>query len=94
MFNHLEYDADTLQREYLRDRAAGLQIAPPSGYFPGDDPSRPPVNTWRPAAQTLFANWLQQMAAARHADGICSSISPLRGLQRFGHGRPSIGFGF
>lgn len=94
MFNHLEYDTDTLHREYLRDRAAGLKVPPPAGYFPGDDPDRAPVNTWRPAAQALFANWLHQMASADLADSIGNSTSPLRGLQRFGHGRPAMGFGF
>lgn len=61
MFNHLEYDADTLAREYARDRAAGQPIALPRNYFPEDDPSRPPSNRWRPYATLLFANWLAQL---------------------------------
>lgn len=93
MFNHLEYDADTLQREYLRDRAAGLPVAPPSGYFPGEDPDVAPVNTWRPAAQVLFGNWLDQIAAARRTATIASPAA-LRGLQHFGSGRTSMGLGF
>ena len=40
MFNHLEYDANTLRDEYLRDRKLGLEIAPPKYYFPDDDPNR------------------------------------------------------
>lgn len=62
MFNHLEYDTDTLKREYLRDLKAGLLPPPPAGYFPGDDPAHTPVNTWRPAARRLFANWLDDIA--------------------------------
>lgn len=73
MFNHLEYDADTLRREYERDRAAGLPIAPPVGYFPGDDPARAPVNTWRRAGETLIGNWLADLAMA---DSIRPSAAP------------------
>jgi homoserine O-succinyltransferase len=62
MFNHLEYDADTLGREFARDRASGAEIALPVGYFPGDDPAAPPLNRWRHAAEILFANWLADLA--------------------------------
>ena len=55
---HAEYDARTLEGEYLRDRAAGLPIAPPERYYPDDDPSRPPRVTWRAHANLLYANWL------------------------------------
>ena len=57
-FNHFEYDADTLAREYRRDLAAGEAIRLPQSYFPGDDPNAAPVNTWRTAAAGLFENWL------------------------------------
>lgn len=58
MFNHLEYDADTLQREYERDVATGAEIQLPANYFPDDDPARAPVNQWRSHAHMLFNNWL------------------------------------
>jgi len=58
VFDHLEYDAGTLRAEFLRDRAAGHAVAPPSGYFPDGDPSRAPVATWRPYGLGLFGNWL------------------------------------
>ena len=45
--NHLEYDADTLAAEYLRDANLGL-IRPASELFSGDDVARAPVNSWRP----------------------------------------------
>jgi homoserine O-succinyltransferase len=73
MFNHLEYDVDTLQKEFLRDRAAGLPIALPAGYFPGDDPSRAPTNTWRRAGETLIGNWLADLAVP---DRIQPAIQP------------------
>lgn len=55
---HSEYDTDTLKGEYLRDKAAGLNIRPPVHYFPEDDDARPPVNTWRSSAHLLYSNWL------------------------------------
>lgn len=55
---HSEYDACTLQREYMRDVGAGLPIAVPKNYFPDDDPSRPPRVTWRSHANLLYSNWL------------------------------------
>ena len=30
----------------------------PRNYFPDDDPTRPPVNTWRSHANLLYSNWL------------------------------------
>jgi homoserine O-succinyltransferase/O-acetyltransferase len=59
MFNHLEYDADTLAEEFQRDRNEGAAIAVPENYYPSDDPTRPPLNTWRPFARRIFRNWLR-----------------------------------
>ncbi len=55
---HPEYDRLTLKAEYDRDIATGLAIDVPANYFPGDDPSRPPLMTWRSHAHLLYANWL------------------------------------
>ncbi|HCO49777.1 MAG TPA: homoserine O-succinyltransferase [Spirochaetaceae bacterium] len=55
---HPEYDRLTLKAEYDRDIAKGLAIKPPANYFPGDDPSREPLMTWRSHAHLLYANWL------------------------------------
>ena len=41
MFNHIEYDTNSLRDEYCRDLAAGKPIALPHNYFP---------KTIRPAA--------------------------------------------
>jgi len=57
MFNHLEYDTGTLGREYRRD--GGDQV--PAHYFPDDDPTRPPWNSWRSHAHLLFGNWINEM---------------------------------
>lgn len=64
MFNHLEYDATTLRDEYFRDLSAGRPIALPTRYFPDDDPTRPPVERWRPYAQLLFTNWVADICDA------------------------------
>ena len=58
MFNHLEYDAETLQGEYQRDLAAGRPVPKPKNYFPDGDPAADPVNYWRSHARLLFRNWL------------------------------------
>ena len=55
---HSEYDAGTLAAEYFRDKNKGLPIALPRHYFPADDPTLPPRNTWRGHAHLLFSNWL------------------------------------
>jgi homoserine O-succinyltransferase/O-acetyltransferase len=61
MFNHLEYDAETLRDEFLRDQRAGRPVSIPHNYFPGDDPQRAPANTWRPYGHLLFSNWLGEI---------------------------------
>ncbi|AMQ05592.1 homoserine O-succinyltransferase [Sporosarcina sp. FSL K6-1540] len=55
---HLEYDADTLAEEYARDLQKGVGIDIPENYFPNDDPSKEPLNTWRSHTHLLFSNWL------------------------------------
>ena len=58
VFGHSEYDSDTLKREYLRDKSAGLEINVPENYFPDDDDTKPPLVSWRSHANLLFCNWL------------------------------------
>lgn len=55
---HSEYDACTLEKEYLRDKNAGLPIRVPINYYPDDDDTREPLVTWRSSASLLFFNWL------------------------------------
>ncbi len=61
VFNHLEYDSDTLRDEYERDLAAGIPARMPVNYFPDDDPSQAPLNRWRSHAHLLYGNWLNQI---------------------------------
>ncbi|OUP09446.1 homoserine O-succinyltransferase [Collinsella sp. An2] len=58
VFGHPEYDADTLKLEYERDVARGIDPDIPVNYFPDDDPSKEPLNTWCSQAQLLYTNWL------------------------------------
>ncbi|MBC7477829.1 MAG: homoserine O-succinyltransferase [Pseudorhodobacter sp.] len=59
--NHLEYDSETLKQEYDRDIANGTPINVPANYYPGDDPSRPPLNRWRAHAHLLYGNWINEI---------------------------------
>ncbi|HKL04770.1 MAG TPA: homoserine O-succinyltransferase [Roseovarius sp.] len=61
IFNHLEYDSDTLKQEYDRDVASGTSINVPCNYYPEDDPTRPPQNRWRSHAHLLYGNWINQI---------------------------------
>lgn len=55
---HSEYDPETLNLEYVRDKNAGKPIHVPENYFPNDDDTQPPVVRWRSHANLLFSNWL------------------------------------
>ncbi|MEK3886781.1 homoserine O-acetyltransferase MetA [Bacillus sp. FSL K6-3431] len=55
---HLEYDTTTLAEEYVRDLNKGVDILPPENYFPNDDHTKKPSNTWRSHSHLLFSNWL------------------------------------
>lgn len=61
MFNHIEYDTNSLGDEYRRDVEAGKTINPPANYFPGGDPSATPENRWRSHAHLLFGNWINEV---------------------------------
>ena len=58
VFGHSEYDRDTLKKEYMRDKNAGLEIKVPENYFPDDDDTKDPIVTWRAAADLIYSNWL------------------------------------
>jgi homoserine O-succinyltransferase len=60
MFNHLEYDRETLASEYFRDVEAGAGRLPVD-YFPGDDPAQRPHDRWRSHAHLLYGNWINQI---------------------------------
>ena len=55
---HSEYDANTLEKEYLRDKNLGLPIEMPVNYYPDNDDTKAPKVTWRSCANLLYSNWL------------------------------------
>ena len=61
VFNHFEYDSDTLKQEYDRDVSNGTPINIPRNYYPDDNPLRPPVNRWRSHAHLLYGNWINEI---------------------------------
>ena len=61
IFNHLEYDFNTLHQEYQRDLNSNQDILMPVNYYPDNDVNKTPKNVWRPFAFLLFANWLNQL---------------------------------
>ena len=61
IFNHFEYENDTLKQEYDRDIANGTAINIPSHYYPGNDPTKQPRNRWRSHAHLLYGNWINEI---------------------------------
>jgi len=61
LFNHFEYDTETLKEEYDRDVANNVPIKVPVNYFKNDDPTQVPVNRWRGHGHLLYGNWLNQI---------------------------------
>lgn len=58
VMGHPEYDRVTLDGEYKRDMAKGLEIQLPQNYYTGDDPAHRPLLMWRSHANNLYTNWL------------------------------------
>lgn len=61
IFNHFEYDSDTLKQEYDRDHDAGKLIDVPVNYYPDDDPTRAPKNYWRGHGHLMYGNWINEI---------------------------------
>ena len=57
VIGHLEYAADTLDREYRRDLARELPIQLPEHYYHHDDPAQGVDFSWAATAQTFYRNW-------------------------------------
>lgn len=55
---HPEYDVMTLDYEYKRDVAKGLDIEVPQNYYVDDDPAKGPIKSWRCHANMMYTNWL------------------------------------
>ncbi|MCL2019719.1 MAG: homoserine O-succinyltransferase [Oscillospiraceae bacterium] len=55
---HVEYDRETLKGEYLRDVEKKLDTPLPYNYFPDDDPTKEPINSWFGHGSLMYSNWL------------------------------------
>lgn len=63
---HIEYATHTLDTEYQRDQLRGrTDVGLPIGYYPADDPSQPPVDTWHAPAVMFYRNWLDNLKNAK-----------------------------
>lgn len=58
VMGHPEYDRITLDGEYKRDLAKGLDIGVPKNYYENDNPENKPRLVWRAHANNLYTNWL------------------------------------
>ena len=54
---HAEYDRDTLEKEYKRDKEKGLNIDPPENYYVNGDSGEIKMN-WVSTANLIYMNWL------------------------------------
>ena len=75
---HLEYDADTLDREYRRDLAANLDIDMPVNYYINDNPEAGVQMRWRTYAHQFYANWLNHYVYQETPYDLAHDLSPLR----------------
>ncbi|MGI9350927.1 MAG: homoserine O-acetyltransferase/O-succinyltransferase family protein [Rhizobiaceae bacterium] len=60
MFNHLEYETDTLHLEYLRDVQTVPGAIPPLNYYSGETLEIPKECIWSGASETFFRNWFSE----------------------------------
>ena len=55
---HLEYAADTLDKEYKRDLAKGLRIEMPENYYKDNNPEEGPIYSWKENGDRIYSNWV------------------------------------
>ncbi len=81
IFNHFEYDTNSLKAEYDRDLATGKPVNLPKNYYPNDDPTHPPLNRWRSHGHLLYTNWISEIYLTTPFDQamIGSKMTDLRG---------------
>lgn len=59
LLGHFEYDSGTLEEEYLRDLAKGLDTQKPENYYLSAD--QKVTNRWRAHAYLFFHNWINDV---------------------------------
>lgn len=58
IMGHLEYAANTLDTEYLRDKDMRDDVDLPKHYYIDDDQAKGPFVTWRAHANLFYHNWI------------------------------------
>ncbi|MDD3173930.1 MAG: homoserine O-succinyltransferase [Herbinix sp.] len=58
VMGHPEYDRISLDKEYKRDVAKGIEIEIPKNYYPQNEPEQRPNLVWRSHANAMYTNWL------------------------------------
>lgn len=59
MMGHPEYDRLTLDEEFRRDLAKGLDnVNMPVNYYPNNDIKNQPLLTWRAISNAFYSNWI------------------------------------
>ena len=61
ILGHIEYDKDTLKREYLRDLEKGLKINIPKGYFKNNNVEEEINYIWHEDGVKLYKNWVKSI---------------------------------
>ncbi|MBR7926698.1 homoserine O-succinyltransferase [Aerococcaceae bacterium zg-ZUI334] len=62
ILGHWEYDTHSLDGEYQRDQAKGMDTAEPEHYYLQNQP----VNTWRSHAYLFYHNWINDVYQSTH----------------------------
>ncbi len=55
---HMEYAPNTLDNEYRRDKGIRDDVELPRNYYTDNDPTLPPLVTWRAHANLFYNNWI------------------------------------
>lgn len=55
---HVEYDIDTLDKEYKRDIKDGLATDIPLNYYENNNPKERIIQRWKSCGNLMFSNWL------------------------------------
>jgi len=55
---HMEYAPNTLDTEYRRDKDIRKDVELPQHYYRHNNPSQPPMVSWRAHANLFYSNWI------------------------------------
>ena len=61
VMGHFEYDRNSLQDEFIRDKNKGLDPEQPKFYYPDNDSSEQPCFKWCSYAHLFYTNWVNMV---------------------------------